>query len=186
MRQAYLDYYSLSLQKSNTSGVAYSKRLQAEQKEHNAQLEKLLSGTQDMSGVLGKDPLLTKGSIDDKVGGPPSARYGMKQDSIFVEKKNDENKKSISDQLKEKMRQQDDKAPEKKNEEEKKDEAPKEEEKKDEKPEAVAEAPKGETPKDEKPEVAPEAVKEEKKEDAPVKAEDPPAVAEEEKKDWDK
>jgi len=42
MREAYLDFYSKSLQPSNTDGFAYSKRLQKEQKEHNAQLEKIL------------------------------------------------------------------------------------------------------------------------------------------------
>jgi hypothetical protein len=35
MREAYLDFYSKSLQPSNTDGFAYSKRLQTEQKEHN-------------------------------------------------------------------------------------------------------------------------------------------------------
>ena len=35
MREAYLDFYSKSLQPDNKSGVAYSKRLQLEQKQHN-------------------------------------------------------------------------------------------------------------------------------------------------------
>lgn len=109
LREAYLDFYSQSLQKTNTSGIAYSKRLQAEQKEHNSQLEKLLSG-QTIDG-LDKDPLLTKGSLDDKVGSTPSAsNFGFKKDGIFVEKKDeekkDENTKSIAEQLKEKMRQE--------------------------------------------------------------------------------
>ena len=42
MREAYLNFYSKSLQPSNTDGFAYSKRLQKEQKEHNAALEKIL------------------------------------------------------------------------------------------------------------------------------------------------
>jgi hypothetical protein len=36
MREAYLDFYSKSLQPSNSTGVAYSKRLQEEHKEHTA------------------------------------------------------------------------------------------------------------------------------------------------------
>lgn len=44
MREAYLDFYSKSLQKTNEGGVVYSKRLQKEQREHNAELEKLLKG----------------------------------------------------------------------------------------------------------------------------------------------
>ena len=35
MRETYLDFYSKSLQPDNKSGVAYSKRLQLEQKQHN-------------------------------------------------------------------------------------------------------------------------------------------------------
>lgn len=60
---------------------------------------------------LAKDPLLTKGSLDDKVGSAPAAgSFGMDKGGTFIEKKDedkkDENKKSISEQLKEKMRQE--------------------------------------------------------------------------------
>tara|TARA_B110000305_G_C19357138_1_gene597467 strand:- start:262 stop:537 length:276 start_codon:yes stop_codon:yes gene_type:complete len=58
---------------------------------------------------LAKDPLLTKGSLDDKVGATPTAgSFGLKKDGIFIEEKDkkDDNKKSISEQLKEKMRKE--------------------------------------------------------------------------------
>ena len=49
---------------------------------------------------LAKDPLLTKGSLDDKVGATPAAgSFGLKKDGIFIEEKDkkDDNKKSISE-----------------------------------------------------------------------------------------
>ena len=36
MREVYLDFYSKSLQPENKGGLVYSKRLQVEQKQHNA------------------------------------------------------------------------------------------------------------------------------------------------------
>ena len=37
---------------------------------------------------LAKDPLLTKGSLDDKVGATPTAgSFGLKKDGIFIEEK---------------------------------------------------------------------------------------------------
>jgi hypothetical protein len=44
MRQAYLDFYSKSLQPENSSGVVYSKRMQTEQRTHNSRLESLING----------------------------------------------------------------------------------------------------------------------------------------------
>lgn len=157
LREAYLDFYSLSLQKTNVSGVAYSKRLQMEQKEHNAQLEKLLSG-QPMD-ILEKNPLLTKGSLSDKVGTAPApGSFGLKKDGIFIEKKEEdkksENTKSISEQLKEKMRKES--APEKTTEEAKVVEEEKKDETKEEKKDEV---------KEENKEVQPPVVEENKAEE---------------------
>lgn len=48
--------------------------------------------------ALKENPLLTKGSLDDKVGGAPTAgSFGLKKDGIFIEEKDkkDDNKKSI-------------------------------------------------------------------------------------------
>lgn len=54
---------------------------------------------------LEKDPLLTKGTLDDKVGvAPVAGALNLGKDGIFIEEKKDENKKSITEQLKEKMR----------------------------------------------------------------------------------
>lgn len=50
--------------------------------------------------ALKENPLLTKGSLDDKVGGAPTAgSFGLKKDGIFIEEKDkkDDNKKSISE-----------------------------------------------------------------------------------------
>ena len=42
MREAYLDYFTKSLQPDNAVKIPYNKRMQVEMKEHNQILEKIL------------------------------------------------------------------------------------------------------------------------------------------------
>lgn len=99
MREAYLDFYSKSLQPSNKDGVAYSKRLQKEQKEHNAKLEILLKAGTSSTPENEQDPLLTKDELEPK--------FKIAGDGIFLEKdeKKDESKDGIAGRILEKMKQ---------------------------------------------------------------------------------
>lgn len=100
MREAYLNFYSKSLQPSNTDGFAYSKRLQKEQKEHNAELEKILKGGNSGTDYE-KDPILTKDELE-----PKKSTFKLGDDGMFLEKddKKEETKDGIADRIIEKMK----------------------------------------------------------------------------------
>lgn len=112
MREAYLDFYSKSLQPSNKDGFAYSKRLQKEQKEHNAMLEKILKENSTIP-ELEKDPLLTKDELE-----PKKSNFKLGDDGMFLQKDGqaDESQDGIANKILEKMKQN--KEEEKKKEEE--------------------------------------------------------------------
>jgi hypothetical protein len=101
MREAYLDFYSKSLQPSNTDGFAYSKRLQKEQKEHNAHLEKILKEG-NTGNEYDKDPILTKDELE-----PKKSTFKLGDDGMFLEKddKKDESTDGIAGRIIEKMKQ---------------------------------------------------------------------------------
>lgn len=61
LQEAYLDFYSKSLQSSNKGGVVFSKRLHEEQKEHNEIFQKVIKeGKLD----LAMNPIRFKETID--------------------------------------------------------------------------------------------------------------------------
>jgi hypothetical protein len=101
MREAYLDFYSKSLQLSNTDGFAYSKRLQKEQKEHNVQLEKILKEG-NAGSDYDKDPILTKDELE-----PKKSSFKLGDDGMFLEKddKKDESTNGIAGRIIEKLKQ---------------------------------------------------------------------------------
>ena len=185
MREVYLDFYSKSLQPDNKNGVAYSKRLQIEQKQHNAELEKMLKMNQ-------KVPELEKNPLDNKendISNEQKALLGYKMtDDTFIEsEKKDESVPGIANSLLQKMKQNteegqkteekpQDKKDEKKSEVETKDES------KDQKVlgslEKVQEELKLDEPVDNKEEQA--------KKDEPVKKEEPAKTEEPAKKEEEK
>lgn len=81
MREAYLDFYTHSLQEGHVGGP-YNKRLQVEQKEHNQVLEKIMAGAEAMP-QLEKNPLDSKDS-DLSVDLKQLSGYTLKSSATFI------------------------------------------------------------------------------------------------------
>lgn len=103
MRETYLDFYSKSLQPDNKTGVAYSKRLQLEQKQHNSELEKMLKYNEKLPHFQ-TDPLLSK---DEGISKEQKELLGYKMtDGTFIESEDkDESKSGITKNLMDKLKQ---------------------------------------------------------------------------------
>lgn len=81
MREAYLDFQTLSLQPDHVGGP-YNKRMQVEMKEHNQVLEKMLTDVDDMPNI-DKDPLTYQES-DLAVDLSQLQGYTLKSTKTFV------------------------------------------------------------------------------------------------------
>ena len=86
MREAYLDFYTRSLQPDAVGGP-YNKRMIVEQKEHNEIMEKIMSGKEPMP-QLEKDPLESK-EADVAVDLRQFSGYTLKSQSTYIHRDKD-------------------------------------------------------------------------------------------------